>query len=149
MSKVIQFPNLDTTVEQEYFVTLRTNRKGELVEAGIWKPGDAGPDFDKETSHLMFVAAWWFLRSYGVSAPDDPDRVLALVSIANGSRVNVFTPADDHEDAFSGKARQEWLARRLKDAFDLALPSSSGAQPASGMISPSLSANFDQLEFSW
>ena len=101
MSKVIQFPNLDAAVEQEYFVTLRTNRKGELVEAGIWKPDDAGPDFDKETSHLMFVAAWWFLRSYGVSAPDDPDRVLALVSIANGSRVNVFTPEDDHEDAFS------------------------------------------------
>ena len=149
MSEVIKFPNTDAIVASEYFVTLRANRKGELVEAAIWKPDDAPSDFDKYTAHLMLVAAWRFLRSYGVSAPDDPDRVIAMVSVAQGSRVNVFTAADNHEDAFQGKARQEWLARRLKDAFDLALPSSSGEQPASGMISPSLSANIDQLEFSW
>jgi len=143
MSKIIQFPNPDDTVAEEHYITLRTNRKGELIEAGIWS------GLDKETSHLLFVAAWWFLRHYGVMNPDDPDRVIALISVAKGSRVNVFSPPDEDEDAFVGKDRQEWLARRLKDAFELALPSSSVAGPASGTISPPHSANFGQLEFSW
>lgn len=149
MSSVISFPNQDEKIVDEHFITLRTNRKGELVEAGFWNPDPGNLELEKHISHLMFVAAWFFLRSYGVKAPDDPDRVIALISVANGSRVNVFSPADTDDDAFKGKGRQEWLRRRLKDAFDLALPSLSGEPTQSGMISPSHSANFDQLEFSW
>lgn len=149
MSSVISFPNPDSKITDEIFVTLRTNRKGEMVEAGVWNPTPDDPAFVKHVSHLLFVAAWWFMREYGVKMPDDPDRVIALISIANGSRVNVFSPPDTDDDAFEGKGRQEWLTRRLKDAFDLALPSLSGELTQSGTISPSHSANFGQLEFSW
>lgn len=149
MSNVISFPNPDQIIANEIYVTLRTNARGEMVEAGVWNPEPGNPEFIKHVSHLLFVSAWNFMREYGVQAPDDPDRVIALISIANGSRVNVFTPADDTEDSFEGKARQEWLKRRLKDAFDLALPSLSAEAQPSGMISQSHSAISDQLEFSW
>lgn len=149
MSNVIRFPNTDTLITDEHYITLRTNSKGELVEAGLWNPEPDNTEFEKHVSHLMFVASWWFMRDYGLKVPDDPDRVIALISVANGSRVNVFSPPDTDEDAFEGKGRQEWLKRRLKDAFDLALPSLSVEAIPSGTTSPSLSANSDQLEFSW
>lgn len=149
MSNVISFPNPDSVITTEHYVTLRTNRQGDLVEAGVWNPEPDNPEFIKHISHLLFVTAWWYMREYGVKMPDDPDRVIALISIANGSRVNVFSPPDDDEDAFEGKGRQEWLQRRLKDAFDLALPSLSVEATQSGMISQSHSAISDQLEFSW
>lgn len=147
MSKVIQFPVKKKAVNRQISITFDLDDSDQLVNIGITGMDDDLNDLKLLIEHC-FRSSWWLNQEYSRRlGTDAPDRVLMIMKIHQNSKVHVMV--DDGDDRFEGPVRQEWLKQRLRETFELALPSSSAVPPASGTISPSHSANLDQLEFSW
>lgn len=143
---VIQFPINETPVACTKHLSLNFDKDGALVNIAIHNFGDI--EDLRTLMEACFRASWWldgeYNRRMGGNAPD---RVLMLMKLHHNAKVHVMV--NDGDDSFEGPVRQEWLRKRLAEALEIALPLSSEALPASGMTSPSLSHNSDQLEFSW
>lgn len=97
----------------------------------------------------LWQACWPYFNDHAKLDTDDPEAVTLIASISRGSRVSLYSPNDDHPDAYVGEARMAWLKRRLNEIYDLAPPSSLGEPRVYGTTSQSHSANSDQLQFSW
>ena len=100
-------------------------------------------------AHQLFSAYWWVGRAVNDEGPEDPMDLVYLAAVHRGGRIRIYCPTDGNPDAYHTPEKQAWLLRKIMAAYQLALPSSSEEQPASGTTSPSHSANIDQLSFSW
>lgn len=160
MSNVIEFrrrlksPPPGTPVAYTIYATLDLDAEGYLITCRC--QGDNAHDLpsnftstDSFVGRALWQAAWPFFQDHAAGDQEDPEAVTLIAAISRGSRVTVYAPHEDHPDAYTGEARMAWLRRRLNEIHDLAPPSWSEEQPASGMTSSSHSANIDQLEFSW
>lgn len=160
MSNVLEFrsrtpsPPPGTPVAYTVYATIDLDADGYLITCRCQgeNANDLPPSFasvDSFVGRALWQSAWPFFRDHARKDQEDPEAVTLLAAISRGSRVTVYSPDENHPDAYEGEARMAWLKRRLNEIHDLAPPWWSEEQPASGMTSSSHSANIDQLEFSW
>lgn len=148
MSNVLEFKRKEPQPPRYYYDIRLEYVNDELDLISVKNADEMTIDDKAFLAFEMFKAAWWMGRDISGQYDDSRD-LLCQIAVFRGGGLRVYAPSHEHADSFQTEEQQAWLLRRFKDAYQMALPSWSEEQTPSGTTSPSHSANFDQLEFSW